>query len=183
MEIENGRKIGLYTIVGALIAAIIIAGIFISGVPLPRSVKAGKLIVLITDAPADLRNLNLTIDSLSIQNSEGNWISLMLLGGEPIYFDLLALQNVTMALSATEVPVGNYTMLKMHVLTANATRHDGSIMNLKVPSEHIKVLLKPHLEMRERSSITITIDLEPEWSKIAISHSLNLKPMLKAMIG
>ena len=53
----------------------------------------------------------------------------------------------------------------------------------KVPSEWIKVLLRPHLEMKSGSSIKVTIDLEPELSKIVISHSLNLKPVLKAMIS
>jgi len=183
MGIENGRKTGLYAATGVLIAVIIIAGIFISGVQFPSNVKAGTLVVLITDAPVDLKNLNVTIDSLSIQGAEGNWIDLQLLGGEPVYFDLLALQNVTMTLSVTEIPAGNYTMLKMHVLTANATRINGDVVDLRVPSEHIKVLLKPYLEMKSGSSITITIDLEPEWSKIVISHSLNLKPVLKAMVG
>jgi hypothetical protein len=182
MEIENGRKISLYAVAGVLIAAIIIAGVYTSGVPFPSSVKAGRLFVLITDAPVDLKNLNITIDSLSIQDADGDWIALELLGGKPVYFDLLALQNVTQMLSATEIPEGNYTMLKMHVLTANATRLDGSVMDLKVSSEHIKVLLKPHLKIKSGGAITVTIDLEPEWSKIVISRSLNLKPVLKAIV-
>ena len=74
-------------------------------------------------------------------------------------------------------------MIKMHVLTANATKLDGSIVELnKVPSENIKVLLKPHLMMQSGGAITITIDLEPETAQIAISHSLNLKPTMKVMV-
>jgi hypothetical protein len=106
-----------------------------------------------------------------------------LIGGQPVYFDLLALQNVSKTLSVTSIPSGKYTMLKMHVLTANATSINGDFIDLRVPSEHIKVLLKPHLEMKEGGSITVTIDLEPEWSKIMISRSLNLKPVLKAVVG
>ena len=74
-------------------------------------------------------------------------------------------------------------MLKMHVLTANATFLDGTVVDLRVPSEYIRVLLKPHLEMENGGVVTVTIDLEPEWSKIVISHSLNLKPTVKAIVG
>lgn len=183
MGIENGRKTSLYAVAGVLIAIVIIAGVFVSGVQFPGSVKAGTLIVLVTDAPVDLKELNITIDSLSIQDADGNWIDLQLIGGQPVYFDLLALQNVSKTLSVTSIPAGNYTMLKMHVLTANATSINGDFIDLRVPSEHIKVLLKPHLEMKEDGSITVTIDLEPEWSKIMISRSLNLKPVLKAVVG
>jgi len=185
----NAKKVGLYGTVGFLVAALIIGGIAAAGFKIPAlklpSVVAdkGRLIIQIMDKPVDLLTLNVTIDSLSIQDGEGKWTDLQLLGGEPTkYFDLLALQDVTMTLSDTEILAGNYTMIKMHVLKANATYVNG-YYELRVPSEHIKVLLKPHLEMKSGGSITVTIDLEPEWSKIVISNSLNLKPVLKAMVG
>jgi len=183
------RHAGFLGAIGILVAILMITGIVIGGIYFP-SIRLpsmisdkGRLIIEIMDKPVNLTHLNVTIDSLSIQNGEGNWTDLQLLGGKPIYFDLLALENVTMTLSDTEIPAGNYTMIKMHVLTANATYVDGSTVDLMVPSEHIKVLLKPHLEMKSGGSITVTIDLEPEWSKIVVSHSLNLKPVLKAMVG
>jgi hypothetical protein len=37
--------------------------------------------------------------------------------------------------------------------------------------------------MQAGGAIAITIDLEPETAQIAISHSLNLKPTMKAMIN
>jgi hypothetical protein len=37
--------------------------------------------------------------------------------------------------------------------------------------------------MKSGGSVKVTIDLEPELAKIVISRSLNLKPVLKAMIG
>jgi len=182
MEIENGKRVGIYAASGVLIAVMIITGVFVSGIQFPGKVNAGTLVILVTDAPVDLKDLNLTIDSLSIQDRDGHWIDLELLEN-PTYFNLLELENISMTLSVTEISTGNYSMLKMHVLTANATFSDGTAVDLRVPSEYIKVLLKPHLEMKSGGVITVTIDLEPEWSKIVISHSLNLKPTVKAIVG
>ncbi len=189
MTIEP-RKAGLYGAVGVLVAALIIAGITISGLtfsdlrlPMLTS-NTGTLTIKIMDKPAPLKHLNITIDSLSIQGQDENWTDLELIGGEPVYFDLLQLQNITMTLSETEISAGNYTMIKMHIQTANATYIDGDVIEkLKVPSSYIKVLLKPHLEMKSGGSITVTIDLEPNLSKIAISESLNLKPVMKALVS
>ncbi len=196
LGIGNKIKIGAYATAGVLIAVIIIASLSFSGVKFPvinplsgpggpsgtPGREFGTLIILVTDAPADLRNLNLTIDKLSIHGSGGKWTDLELLGGGPIYFDLLALQNISMCLSVTEVPAGNYTMLRMHVLKANATFVNGEVADLRVPSEEIKVLFKPHLKMETGGAITVTIDLEPDTVNIARNRNLNLKPVVKAVV-
>jgi hypothetical protein len=96
---------------------------------------------------------------------------------------LLALQNVSETLSQTEIPAGNYTKIWMHVLTANATYPDESVANLRVPSDTIKVLLKPHLSLDDGGQVTVFIDLQPEdINSIAVSHSLNLRPVIKAVV-
>ncbi len=189
---DHSKNIGIYGAVGVLVAALIIASVVVGGVYFPSlrlpsiASDKGRLIIEVMDKPVDLKHLNITIDRLSIQSAENDtdqWIDLELLGGEPIYFDLLALQNVTMTLSDTEIPAGNYTQLKMHVLTANATDSDGNHFELrKVPSGYIRVLLKPRLEMRSAESVTVIIDLEPDTAKIGISQSLNLKPVMKAIV-
>jgi hypothetical protein len=103
---------------------------------------------------------------------------------QPFYFDLLALQNVSETLSETEIPAGNYSMIQMHVLTANATYPDGSNAELTVPSDVIKVLLKPHLNLESGGQVTVLIDLQPDDpNSIAVSHSLNLRPVIKAVVS
>lgn len=190
---DHSRNLGIYGAVGVLVAALIIASVVVGGAYFPSlrlpsiASDKGRLIIEVMDKPVNLKHLNITIDRLSIQRVENGteeWIDLELLGGAPIYFDLLALQNVTMTLSDIEIPVGNYTQLKMHVLTANATDSDGVHFELrKVPSGYIRVLFKPHLEMKSAESVTVIIDLEPDTAKIGISQSLNLKPTMKAIIG
>jgi len=189
----NAKKVGLYGTVGFLVAALIIGGIAVAGfqipaLKLPSMVsEKGRLVIQITDKPVELVELWLTIDGLSIRKAEGEeaWIELDLIGEEPIRFDLLALQDVSSTLSDNEIDPGEYTMIKMHVSTAEAKYPgDDSLTPLnKVPSENLKVILNPHLVMTSLSDITITIDLEPDTAKIAISESLHLKPTVKAVVG
>jgi hypothetical protein len=134
------------------------------------------------DKPVELRNLNITVDWVRIQGDAG-WINLSLINSEPFYFDLLALQNVSETLSVTEIPSGNYSMIEMHVLTANATYPDETFTDLNVPSDVIKVLLKPHMELEPEGKVTVLIDLQPEdLGSIAISNSTNLRPVIKAIV-
>ena len=141
-----------------------------------------SLTILITDKPVELDHLNMTIDWVRIQDENGTGYNLTLKTA-PFYFDLLSLQNVSETLSETELPAGNYTMIWMHVLTANATYPDGTVADLRVPSETIKVLLKPHLSLEDGGQMTVLIDLQPEdLTAIAVSHSLNLRPVIKAVV-
>jgi hypothetical protein len=181
---------GYFAAVGTLFAILIIGALAIAGFRIPAlrfpafPSNKGTLTVKVMDAPTELAHLNITIDSLSIQKADGNetWINLELIDGEPIYFDLLALQNVTLTLSRTEIPTGNYTKIRMHVLTANATYTDGSTANLRVPSSKIDIHLKPHLVMESDAAIAITIDLQPTVN-IANNPALNLNGQMKAMVN
>jgi hypothetical protein len=181
-DMSNGiRQIGLFGVAGVLVAALIIAGFVIGGNVFQVSGK-GVLTIQIMDKPVELDHLNMTIDWVKIQDENENWLNLTL-KSEPFYFDLLALQDVSETLSETEIPAANYTMIWMHVLTANATYPDGSVANLTVPSDAIKVLLKPHLSLDDGGQVTVLIDLQPEdLNSIAISQSLNLRPVIKAVV-
>jgi hypothetical protein len=184
------RNIGVFVAAGVLLAILVIGGIAIAGIQIPALTfpgfvsNKGRLTIQITDKPVNLTHLNLTIDSLSIHRASDDnetWINLTLTGGKPVYFDLLVLQNVTLTLSDTTIPAGNYTMIRMHVLTANATDIDGNTFELnKVPSENMRIILKPHLIMTSGGAITLLIDIEPE---VGISHSLNLRPVVKAVVS
>ena len=178
----NGiRQTGLFGVAGVLVAALIIAGFVIGGNFFQVSGK-GVMTIQIMDKPVELDHLNMTIDWVKIQDENENWLNLTL-KSEPFYFDLLALQNVSETLSETEIPAANYTMIWMHVLTANATYPDGSVADLRVPSDTIKVLLKPHLSLDDGGQVTVIIDLQPEdLNSIAISQSLNLRPVIKAVV-
>lgn len=190
--LNNGRRLSVYGAAGILIAIVIIACFIIGNTYLQPSsqgndagIGTGKLTILITDKPVKLKNLTITIDWVKIKDQNENWHNLELKGNaENVTFDLLKLQNVSDTLSETEIPAGNYTMIQMHVLKANATYLDDTWDLLKVPSEVIKVLLKPHLELESGGQITVLIDLQPDdLQTIAISKSLNLRPVVKAIVS
>jgi len=181
----NGTKrTGSYGIAGGLIAVVIIAG-FVAGNNLFRPVK-GTLTIQIMDKPVPLKHLNMTVDWVKIKDEAGNWYNLTITNPDEegtLYFDLLALQNVSETLSITEIPEANYTAIWIHILTANATYPDESTADLNVPSDVIKVLLKPYLSLEGGGQVTVLIDLQPEdMETIAISQSLNLRPVIKAIV-
>ena len=198
MEGENRmavgtREVGLYGFVGVLVAALIIAALTLSGVvipglrlpgfePSPPTPTTGTLILKLTDAPVNVTHLNMTIDSVSVQKVEdGNetWVDLDFVENvTEVYFDLLALQDVVMNLSITEILPGNYTMIRMHVKTANVTYAEGGWDDLNVPSEHVRVIV--HFEVGAGETTTVLLDMEADW--VAISHSKNLRPVLKATV-
>jgi hypothetical protein len=139
------------------------------------------------DAPVELEHLNMTINWVRIQDADENWFDLKLAHADAdgnFYFDLLSLQYVSKTLSVNEVPEGNYTMIWIHVLTVNATYPNGDTADLNVPSDTIKVLLKPHLSLEGGGQVTVLIDLQPEdLNTIAISQSLNIRPVVKAIVS
>ncbi len=190
----NGKKMGLYATAGVLIAFIIIASMAVSSLtmpslrfpwftpPSPPIPNTGTLVVMLTDAPVNLTHLNVTLDSISAhRQGYGNetWVNLAFVNNvTEVYFDLLALQDVAMNLSITEIPPGNYTMIKMHVKTANATYANGNTTDLDVPSEHIKVII--HFEIAKGGTTAVLIDMQADW--VAVSRSKKLRPVLKATV-
>jgi hypothetical protein len=180
----NGKSTLSHGAVGVLIAVVIIAG-FVAGNYLFQPAK-GTLTIMIMDEPVPLLNLNMTIDWVKIKDDAGNWYDLTIATPNAegtFYFDLLKLQNVSETLSVTEIPAANYTAIWIHVLTANATGLEDEFYDLTVPSNVTKVLLKPYLNLEAEGQVTVLIDLQPEdMETIAISQSLNLRPVIKAIV-
>ncbi len=179
----NQKKLGLYATAGILAAVIVIAAIMTAGVQLPTSkASTGTLHVYIKDAPVTLQNLYVTIDSVEVQNSDGNgWTTLTFTGDAgPAHFDLLTLQDVAKDLTTQQLPAGNYAKIRLHVQDASAVFADNpeNEVTLTVPSGKIDIVV--HFEIKADQTTQILIDMTAD--TLAISNSHNLKPVIKATV-
>ena len=177
----DARKVGLYGTTGVLVAALIIASIVFSGLRLPTFVpNTGTLIIKLTDAPVELKHLNVTITNVSVHRVEDNnetWVDLAFVDGvSNVSLDLLELENVTRDLSETVIPSGNYTKIRLSIGEANVTYAEGGWDPVRVPSGKIDVIV--HFEMESGGVRILLIDMRVEW--VAISNNNNLRPVLKA---
>jgi hypothetical protein len=176
----KGKRIGVYAITGIVLAALLISSVYMLGVPFPSlEEQTGTLIVLLTDAPVNITHLNITIDSFSVHHKNETWMDMPFVDDkDEIYFDLLRLFNVTMELSNTEMPIGNYTKMRMTIKTANATFVNGDTVDLTVPSGKIDIII--HFEIENDDTTIVLIDMQADW--VAISRNHRLRPILKASV-
>ncbi len=190
------KRISAYMIVGVLLAAVVIAAVYSSGVRLPSSTtgsdnsggpgstqlvsRSGTLVVAIKDAPVQIAELWVTIDSIEVNSDQNGWTSIPLLDGQPTQpFDLLKLQNSALDLSQVQLAAGTYNKVRLHVSSAeSADEVDGQRTSLKVPSGKIDVIIS--FEVKEGESTKVLIDMTADW--VAISASHNLRPVLKATV-
>jgi hypothetical protein len=181
------RKIGIYTATGVTAAIIIIGAIFASGIHIPsgsNSQGAGTLTVSIKDAPVDLKELWITVDSLYVQSvQDDKWTELTLDANQPVTFDLLKLKDSSLQLSQETISAGDYSKIRIGITSAKATyiddkgtSHTGE--ELKVPPGHIDVITNFKVEVGQVTGLLI--DMQPDTA--AISQSGNFKPIIKASI-
>jgi hypothetical protein len=190
----NKRKIGIYSITGIAAAIVIIGAIFASGMQIPTASNdqgqsdnppaVGTLMVSIKDAPVDLKELWITVDSLYVQNAEDNkWVELTLDSNQPVEFDLLTLKDTSLQLSQDTISAGDYSKIRMGVTTAIATYTDHKGVShadeeLKIPPGHIDIITSFHIG--DGQVIGLLIDMEPDTA--AISQSGNFKPIIKMTV-
>lgn len=151
-------------------------------IPLLLPKKTGTLIVEVTDAPVhSLKHLNISIDGVEAQKEDGGWATLEIVNAS---FDLLKLQNTTSTLAIGELEPGNYSKIRMHIVEANATLGDETIIPLNVPPEHIDIQVQ--FEIKPGGKTTLIIDIEIDKIQIAENaisgRPANLNPQFKTKV-
>jgi hypothetical protein len=170
------RNLALNASIGVAVAALIIAGIFASGIRFPTA-RTGTLLVFLTDAPVKLQELNVTIDSFAVHSVEEGWIELPVSIDLAEPFNLLDLQNgVTKELAQNQMS-GEYNKLRLTVGSANATFND-EVVPLIVPPGHIDVIIR--FEVENGETTVLLVDMEVDLA--AISQSNHLRPVLKVEV-
>ena len=139
--------------------------------PIPRP-STGTIKVLVTDAPGDVSEVNVTVSEVEVHKAggdgeSGKWITLDIANeGQP--FNLLALQDgLTMLLAeGNEVEPGKYTQLRMTVFNVIVKTDDGPEDGYQaiVPSDKLKFVRPFNLEAGE--TITLIADFDAAKSVI-----------------
>lgn len=191
----DSKKIFYYGATGVIAAVMLIA--LVSSTPTilqyinPQ--KTGTLLIKLTDAPVNLEELWVNITKLEAHSKEEGWTDLYFTEDQEtksprewVWVDILTLENVTMDLSITEVPPGNYTKLRMYVNKASAnftgpedfTGPEEELIPLTVPSGNIDIII--HFEMEIGKTTELLVDMQADW--VAINQQHKLRPVLKATV-
>jgi len=165
------KKLSIWGVTGLAISVLIILTvqslplILMNNTPfIPETSIAdakGLLIIRVKDAPKDLEELFIQIDGVRAHrvtdegDGESPWVNVSVVETEP--FDLLKLTDFSIVLATEELPKGNYTEIRLHVLNAYANISD-NIEELKVVSNRW-LMVKAHFTIEEEG-ITIARALE-----------------------
>ncbi len=127
----------------------------------------GAVEVRVTDPlPGNITSVNVTVDEIAIHRAgagnESGWetIPIVVNGNVTanVTFDLYRIVgNETVLGYAPSVPAGNYTQLRMHILSANVTI-DGNTTDATVPSEWLKIV-RP-FEVVSGNTTTLVLDFD-----------------------
>ncbi|MFB0502327.1 MAG: DUF4382 domain-containing protein [Candidatus Bathyarchaeia archaeon] len=180
------RTLAIVIAILVLVTGLVVADVFLPSIRNVLSEK-GTLVVKLTDAPVELKHLNVTMSGLSALRVEyvfglprrEAWEDLWFADGvSEVYVDILELRNVTKDLSVTRIPPGRYTKLRIAITKANATLADGETLDLVVPSTRIDAIID--FEVKAGETTTILLDMQADWA--AISQTGRLRPVLNATV-
>jgi len=178
------RHILTFAVAGILIAiGLITIGTFGPTVLLPAifPAKAGTLDIKVTDAPVeDLSSLNITVDQFEVRQQETDqWINVTITSGQ-VTFDLVKLRNVTQDVALDQMTPGNYTKIRMHVLSAVAQINGGDVITVRFPPDKLDIIV--HFEVKAGQTTSVILDIQVDTIKIAENPEHNATPVIKATI-
>src|SRR5688500_830324 len=97
-----------------LLAAVGVAGTAVGCAAATENATSGKITVLLTDAPGDVKTAMVTISQVYLQGDGEDASGRVILRDTPITTDLLTLANSTAVLvKDATVPAGNYGQLRL----------------------------------------------------------------------
>lgn len=179
----NLRKLAIFGAVGFLLATSIILAVQLYMPFMPVEEAKSLLVIKVKDAPATLNELFLKIDEVQVhREGEGKetWIDVTVVATEP--FNLMELTEIDVAtvLAAEDLPVGNYTEIRLHVTGANATIDGTPDIPLTIRPETGWLMVKIHFRLEELGVTTIVIDIDVNEEPIV--HAKILSPVVKAAV-
>ena len=170
-----------------LVAALMLTAFAVS---CTLATATGAVEVRVTDAPANnITSVNVTVDAIMIHRAgagnESGWepISIVVNGNVTanVTFDLYRIvDNETVLGYEPLVEAGNYTQLRMHIVSVNVTI-DGELRSASVPSEWLK-LVRP-FEVVNGGTTTLVIDFDVAKSIVVTgAGEVKLKPVVRLLV-
>ena len=158
----------------------------------------GKLVINITDAPFPVDMIDsamVTIVKVEIRNADEDSINpyLTIMEDTSITFNLIELRNgISAEMIETDIPEGNYDLIRLYVDNASLTVKDGETYSMKVPSgaqTGIKVFIKPALTISGGTISELLLDFSLEKSFVLKGNmntpagikGFNFKPTIHAV--
>jgi hypothetical protein len=150
----------------------------------PPTLTFGTLRLQLTDAPPkNLTYLYIEIDEVRL-NRQGNESGI---GPKIIFpidtkiYNVTALQGLNEIIGENSVPDGNYTMIELHILSANATFADNLDENVTltvVANGWMKIPV--HFRISEGDVTVVILDFDIESTHVSASDVL--RPVIKPMV-
>jgi hypothetical protein len=195
------RAIKLLSVLGIVAAIVLAACEKISSTGDPSDIDRsgpGTLILNITDDPFPVDMIDsaiVTIVKVEIRNMDVDtaYPFFTVMEDTSLTFNLLELRNgVTAQMIETEIPAGNYDLIRLYVDRASLTVKDGDTYKLKVPSGSstgIKVFLDPAVSISGGTITELLLDFSLEKSFILKGNmnspagikGFNFKPVIRAV--
>jgi len=171
---SNAMTMSTITIVVATLAIIVIAG---TGIIIANSGATGPLQIMITDATGDWEHVNVTFSTVEVHDSTDSntsgWHSLPIVQGT---IDLVQANDFAALLASGSISVGNYTQIRLVVISATGVMTDGTQVNFKVPSGELKTTTP--FQILDNSTTTLTVDIDLPHSIVHADGQWIFKPVL-----
>jgi hypothetical protein len=147
------------------------------------SENTARLEVRLTDSPGDYEEVNIDIQAVQVNASEGNagWVSLDIEEG---VYDILELTNgIDTLLGAIELPAGKIEQIRLVLGSNNSVKVDGETYSLSTPSgQQSGLKLNLHADLVEGITYKILLDFDAARSIVARGNgTYSLKPVIRAI--
>jgi len=150
----------------------------------PVVAAKGLLIIKVKDAPAKLEELWIQIDEVRahrvIEDADGEppWMNVDVVLEDS--FDLLLLEDFAIVLATQQLPAGEYTEIRLHVLSAYANISDQEELEELTVVSNGWLKVKVHFTLLEEGVTTIVADIQV--NETPIIRSKHLHPVVKATV-
>lgn len=145
----------------AAIVIVVIVIIGVIGAYALLGTSSGIVSVYIKDQLASWKHINVTFLEVQIHEaSEGNESGWHTLSVENGTLDLVSLTDVSALLASSDVDTGNYTQIRIVIISVIGVMQNGTNVTFFVPSGELKTAHPFNVTAGETTNLTIDIDLE-----------------------